>query len=571
MKIAKKETMFLSKKTLITVFFLGSLSGCWGQNAPENPSSTTPSPQIGSQTVNFVTLTTQVRKMRRPILAQQKPDYTTGDRELKELQKLFDKFSNDYKATSNKELSDQIKEINGLLKNAKENLDELIAIEPSSNNSTSNIPEDTQEIHNQLKQNIYDNLDEELNYLANLLIIQTDKNLNGQEDRPDTSPSEQEDRPISDLNFGTILLANVLATIFVIAFVMASVIIILMKLEIFKKNRKTQTRSNPSSQMQLSAKQRNDNNQQSIQVTESIELLKNEVNNLNVGIKNFNHHVSTKYDIETLQQGLQQILTEVETLRNIHINLSSNENRHDSNALQIQQLELRSQISQVQKENSSLQSQNQQLREQLNSQSNYANQYVSQQNQELEQENQNLRQELNEKKIINDRQEQNLIEETRKNDRLRKQLETLQAPTSTPKAHQTTEFPKDVEEFVKKYNNNPAVLEGSIVGIARLSGDSFDEIRRNRQKKAILETAGQSDSDSYFVVSLSKQNSDKWLFPKDTRILRKTDFSPLSFLFECRNYKDGLSQFTLIKPAKVLRHGTDQWQVMEKGALEFTR
>ncbi len=125
-------------------------------------------------------------------------------------------------------------------------------------------------------------------------------------------------------------------------------------------------------------------------------------------------------------------------------------------------------------------------------------------------------------------------------------------------------LPADIQRLVGEYNQNPKSLQNRKAAAVDFTGTDYNAYMREGSP-AILENT--TKTGGYWVVNSS---SNTWLFPPDTKLKLKGDHYALSALYECHQYQENLTKFTLIKPAKVTNLGSGKWQLIEKGELEFT-
>ncbi len=121
----------------------------------------------------------------------------------------------------------------------------------------------------------------------------------------------------------------------------------------------------------------------------------------------------------------------------------------------------------------------------------------------------------------------------------------------------------DIQDLINQYNQNPKSLQ-----VCQTARVEFPESNYNAHRlgsPVILENT--TKTGAYWVVTSSP---DTWLFPPDTKLKLRSDYYTLSALYECHQYQESLTKFTLIKPAKVSNLGSSKWQLIEKGELEFT-
>ncbi|WP_354635641.1 hypothetical protein [Planktothricoides raciborskii] len=127
----------------------------------------------------------------------------------------------------------------------------------------------------------------------------------------------------------------------------------------------------------------------------------------------------------------------------------------------------------------------------------------------------------------------------------------------------------EVIECVKTFNeSSEEFFKKSEYSVVYVKCSNFSEARNNGVTP-ILGTK-EADDARYVVVSLHRDSSIVVLFPKKSKIGKETEYNTMELLFNCQKYTRGFSKFTLIKPAKVSKFGSNQWKLIEKGQLEFT-
>ncbi len=116
--------------------------------------------------------------------------------------------------------------------------------------------------------------------------------------------------------------------------------------------------------------------------------------------------------------------------------------------------------------------------------------------------------------------------------------------------------------MVEKYNQNPAKLSSDIEVLE--TTESIENRRLGVSQRPVLEQVRRNQG-NYLVINFEEIH---YLVPKAKLRVTEHIFSTLNILFDCHNYRDDYTKFTLNKPAEVTKSG-DNWELKEKGILNF--
>ena len=116
--------------------------------------------------------------------------------------------------------------------------------------------------------------------------------------------------------------------------------------------------------------------------------------------------------------------------------------------------------------------------------------------------------------------------------------------------------------IVDVYNQNSASLSSDIEVLE--TTESIENRRLGVSQRPVIEKVRKNQG-NYWVINVE---GIYYLVPKAKLRVTEHTFSQLNILFDCHNYRDDYTKFTLIKPAEVSKSG-DNCELKEKGILEF--
>ena len=116
--------------------------------------------------------------------------------------------------------------------------------------------------------------------------------------------------------------------------------------------------------------------------------------------------------------------------------------------------------------------------------------------------------------------------------------------------------------IVEKYNENPANLSSDTEVLE--TTESIEIRRLGVSQRPVLEKVRRNQG-NYWVINVE---GIPYLVPKAKLRVTEHIFSTLNILFDCHNYRNDYTKFTLIKPAEVSKSG-ENWELKEKGILKF--
>jgi hypothetical protein len=146
------------------------------------------------------------------------------------------------------------------------------------------------------------------------------------------------------------------------------------------------------------------------------------------------------------------------------------------------------------------------------------------------------------------------------------QVETNQQETTSNQHHSintSTSLNLTPEEsrIVETYNSNPVVISQQAKQISETKG-SIEKRSQSINEAVVLEKQSQGH---YWLVG----RETLYLMPRRGFNLNRSTVDTFKALFQCRGSKT-ISKFKLLKPAKVVMIDSSQnWQLTEKGIIEF--
>ena len=125
--------------------------------------------------------------------------------------------------------------------------------------------------------------------------------------------------------------------------------------------------------------------------------------------------------------------------------------------------------------------------------------------------------------------------------------------------------PRLVQILVQVYNREPSSLLKTATEVVETQ-KSVSDRSLGLSKTVTLENKNRG---AYAVLTKTKGNIH-YLVPNKSLRITDSNYQTVQGLFECRGYKKGYSDnFQLIKPATVYPLSGNQWQLQERGILEF--
>lgn len=120
----------------------------------------------------------------------------------------------------------------------------------------------------------------------------------------------------------------------------------------------------------------------------------------------------------------------------------------------------------------------------------------------------------------------------------------------------------EVNTIVNIYNQNPVNLPSDIE-VSEIK-ETIENRRLGHSQQPVLQKVRRNQG-NYLIINVYRTDL---LVPKINLKVTEYVFSTLNILFDCDNYSDDYTKFTLIKPAEVTKLG-ENWELKEKGKLEF--
>jgi hypothetical protein len=132
---------------------------------------------------------------------------------------------------------------------------------------------------------------------------------------------------------------------------------------------------------------------------------------------------------------------------------------------------------------------------------------------------------------------------------------------STPKAYQAPQSPYEV--IAQQYNTNPNSIGMSAQGVS----ETEDSIYRRRRDASIKQVTLQSINNyGYWIITDTE--GIYWLTPIAEPKLNPMNFDTFQALFHF-NGEPLSGKLQLIKPAKVTQVSTSQWELIDRGEVQF--
>jgi Pentapeptide repeats (8 copies) len=120
------------------------------------------------------------------------------------------------------------------------------------------------------------------------------------------------------------------------------------------------------------------------------------------------------------------------------------------------------------------------------------------------------------------------------------------------------------DQIVEIYNSNPEYLESVAVGV----GETEGSIHRRQQNNGSQSVTLTQVSNSMYWVVVGQDFRAFWVVPKRNFKLHPVNFYTFQSLFDFPDYRPGLI-LHLVRPARVERHPSGEWELEEKGEVEF--
>jgi hypothetical protein len=122
------------------------------------------------------------------------------------------------------------------------------------------------------------------------------------------------------------------------------------------------------------------------------------------------------------------------------------------------------------------------------------------------------------------------------------------------------------DHIVEYYNSNPSSLESYAVGVS----ETENSILRRRQNSSAQEvTLSQTANNSYWVIA-GQDAQSYWIVPKTDLKFRPGVFETFQSLFKSPEYQPGF-KLHLVKPARVEQSSAGEWELADKGEVQFIR
>lgn len=134
-------------------------------------------------------------------------------------------------------------------------------------------------------------------------------------------------------------------------------------------------------------------------------------------------------------------------------------------------------------------------------------------------------------------------------------------PDSAQRAYQAPQSPHEI--IVQQFNTNPSAIATSAQGVS----ETEDSIYRRRRDSSITQVTLQTISNySYWIISDAE--GGYWLTPIAELKLNPMNFDTFQALFQF-NGEPLSGKLQLTKPAKVTQASTSQWELLDRGEVQF--
>ncbi len=117
--------------------------------------------------------------------------------------------------------------------------------------------------------------------------------------------------------------------------------------------------------------------------------------------------------------------------------------------------------------------------------------------------------------------------------------------------------------LVQTYNRDAKSLLRNVTEVSETQ-ESFSNRSVGKSTTVILESKNKG------IYAVIEEGNTNYLIPSRYFTITKNNYQTVEYLFECRGYQPSYSKdFELVKPAVVIPLSGNQWQLQERGILEF--
>ncbi|MFB2770956.1 hypothetical protein ACE1AT_16940 [Pelatocladus sp. BLCC-F211] len=142
---------------------------------------------------------------------------------------------------------------------------------------------------------------------------------------------------------------------------------------------------------------------------------------------------------------------------------------------------------------------------------------------------------------------------------------TYYSPPTNPQPNTQRNFPSSKSQIVQIYNQNSKSLNKDATEVSETT-DSINQRRLGGHQSVTLEKVSKGKG-NYWILP---EQGFLCLLPKGNLKINEYNYETVAALFDCHNYQSGYSNdFQLITPATVISVGQDQWELQERGELQF--
>ncbi len=183
----------------------------------------------------------------------------------------------------------------------------------------------------------------------------------------------------------------------------------------------------------------------------------------------------------------------------------------------------------------------------------------------LSQENQQLKSQMSE--VLSQLKQAN-EERQQLQDKISLIEQQFDSENTKPKLKQNNSNSRLIQVLVEVYNREPSSLLTDGKEVSETPNSLSDRILKNSQT-VIFENKNRG------IYSVVVKGNTNYLFPSNNfknLNLTSTTYKTIEVVFECRGYKIGYYNiFKFVKPAIVIPTSNNQWQLQERGILDFSR
>ena len=134
--------------------------------------------------------------------------------------------------------------------------------------------------------------------------------------------------------------------------------------------------------------------------------------------------------------------------------------------------------------------------------------------------------------------------------------------SSTIREYNSEEYSR-LLSLAAQYESDPSYFQNSATLASETEG-SIQQRRNGKRNRLIL---GEDSYGSYFIIRYESQLT---VFPSLDIDINRYNLFTVSEIFECKNYHEDYSEYTLLLPALGEEYSHRQWVISKRGLLEFS-